>query len=98
MERLSGMIEVIEKQTGNIYKCLQWTGKNKLEFNQFGVTGTPQGRVTKTNCKGNGFIKNEKGVFAKIDHGDYIIIDYTCGKPMCTAYKENELNKQFRRK
>lgn len=75
-QHISKMISLEHRQTGNVYKALQWTGHNKFELQQFGITGTSQGRMTKLNCRGEAFVK--AGMFFKpITIGSYVMVDYT---------------------
>lgn len=70
------MLKVYNKQNKKEYRAIQWTGNNTIEVQQFGFTGTKNGKQTKVDCQRNAYIK--KGcVFERVPIGSFIILDGT---------------------
>lgn len=66
------MIKLKFNITGGDCNAVKWTGKNKIELQQFGVTGTAAGRQTKIDCTGKLFVKRGK-TFVPVPVGDYVV-------------------------
>lgn len=91
MGEVVGM-KLINKATGEQHYCIYWNGKNKVEYRQFGVTGTKEGKQTKINCRGEAFVKRAK-VFVPILPCTYVVIEEGTNY---VPYTAEELYKKYR--
>lgn len=67
------MIKLYDKNTGeHIGNAIKYDGKNKVEFNMFGVTGTAEGRKTKVDCQGVPHVYTGK-IFERVKPGYYVV-------------------------
>lgn len=85
-------MRVINKSTGACYACLLWNGKNTIEIQQFGVTGTKDGRQTKINCQKKAFVKVNR-IFIPIPPGTYIVIEDGVNY---VPYTEDQFNNKYK--
>lgn len=67
------MIKLYDKHTGeHIGNAIKYDGKNKVEFNMFGVTGTTEGRKTKIDCQGVPHVHTGK-IFERVKNSYYVV-------------------------
>lgn len=66
------METVVNVLTGEKGKAIKWDGKNLIQVQQFGVTGTANGKATKLNCARELFVK-ENSTFHQCYIGEWIV-------------------------
>lgn len=85
------MLIVESRKTQAKYYALQWTGKNKAEFRQFGRTGHKA--HTKISCIGQGMVW-ECGAWNIIGH-DYYVVLTDCEPHRFQSYSPQEFKATY---